>query len=112
MEAHLSQTTKLIDDDPEGFILTDKLLEPFLSNYEYFFFPEETKPALSRNYFEKLYAEDEDPWNFETSKYEQKKYKNTLKAISDRKLKNALEIGCANGVFTSIFDSDARLYWL
>lgn len=35
--AHQSQTTDLIDDDPEGFILTPFLLEPFLTTHEYFF---------------------------------------------------------------------------
>lgn len=35
--AHQSQTTPLIDDDPDGFILTPFLLQPFLESFEYFF---------------------------------------------------------------------------
>jgi LmbE family N-acetylglucosaminyl deacetylase len=34
--AHLSQTTDLIDDDPEGFRFDDRTLAPFLGRYEYF----------------------------------------------------------------------------
>ena len=103
IQAHVSQMTLLIDDDPEGFVFSDKLLQPFLEEYEYFFFQKKAKPAVSAEYFEKLYAESKDPWNFERSTYEQNKYKNTLKAIPKGKLKKALEIGCSNGVFTSMF---------
>ncbi|MDT0677523.1 bifunctional PIG-L family deacetylase/class I SAM-dependent methyltransferase [Autumnicola musiva] len=103
IEAHVSQTTKLIDDDPEGFTLSPELLEPFLGDYEYFFFPSEAKPAVNISYFDDLYSNDDDPWDFETSPYEQKKYNKTLDAIPERNFKNALEIGCANGVFTALF---------
>ncbi len=103
IQAHASQTTKLINDDPKGFILTEELLEPFLGDYEYFFFPSEAKPEVTNFYFDDLYSENNDPWNFETSPYEQRKYRNTLNAIPERKFKNALEIGCANGVFTALF---------
>ena len=34
--AHVSQTTNLIDDDPEGFHLDERTLAPFLGPYEYF----------------------------------------------------------------------------
>lgn len=34
--AHLSQTTRLIDDDPEGFILTKEILAHFAHPYEIF----------------------------------------------------------------------------
>ncbi|WP_037315523.1 bifunctional PIG-L family deacetylase/class I SAM-dependent methyltransferase [Salegentibacter sp. Hel_I_6] len=101
--AHSSQTSTLIEDDPEGFILTEELLAPFLGNCEYFFFPSENKSAVTKTYFDELYAKDIDPWDFEKSAYEQEKYKNTLHAISQRKIKKALEIGCANGVFTALF---------
>ena len=103
IQAHVSQMTNLIDDDPEGFVFTEDLLQPFLQEYEYFFFQNKAKPAVSREYFENLYAESTDPWDFERSTYEQKKYKNTLKAIPNRTFKKALEIGCSNGVFTSMF---------
>lgn len=103
INAHKSQMTKLIDDDSEGFIFTEDLLEPFLGEYEYFFFQNKKKPAVSADYFEDLYKESTDPWNFESSSYEQEKYENTLKAIPENKFEKALEIGCSNGVFTSLF---------
>jgi len=103
IKAHTSQTTTLIDDDPQGFILTHDLLEPFLGNYEYFFFPAYSKPAVKDSYFEELYANDDDPWNFETSTYEQEKYQKTIAAFSGRTFNKALEIGCSNGVFTKLF---------
>jgi LmbE family N-acetylglucosaminyl deacetylase len=36
IEAHLSQTTDLIHDDPDGFRLTAELLAPFLKTYEHY----------------------------------------------------------------------------
>ena len=100
--SHESQTTKLIHDDDDGFILTQELLEPFFSKYEYFFFPSVKKPTVGKEYFDELYSKDLDPWNFETSHYEHQKYIKTLNSISDRKINHALEIGCSNGVFTAL----------
>ncbi len=37
--AHVSQTTQLIDDDPEGFTLDPRMLEHFTQSYEYFLEP-------------------------------------------------------------------------
>jgi LmbE family N-acetylglucosaminyl deacetylase len=36
IDAHISQTTGLIDDDPEGFRLTPDMMAPFLGPYEYY----------------------------------------------------------------------------
>lgn len=36
INAHASQMTALIDDDPDGFRFDDRLLAPFLGRYEYF----------------------------------------------------------------------------
>lgn len=36
IKAHISQTTNLIDDDPEGFTLSPQVLSHFKSNYELF----------------------------------------------------------------------------
>jgi LmbE family N-acetylglucosaminyl deacetylase/protein-L-isoaspartate O-methyltransferase len=108
--AHASQTTRLINDDPEGFILTQELLQPFLREYEYFFFPNKEKPSVDKSYFRELFLKDPDPWNFETSSYEKAKYENILKVLPSRKYRNALEIGCANGVFTSLFAPQCEQY--
>lgn len=52
--------------------------------------------------FERLYARDPDPWNFETSAYERDKYADTLALLPcGRRFASALELGCSIGVFTS-----------
>jgi predicted TPR repeat methyltransferase len=57
---------------------------------------------LGREYFEKLYAESEDPWDFEVSQYEQNKYARTLSALGDRTFRRAFEAGASIGVFTEM----------
>jgi predicted TPR repeat methyltransferase len=57
--------------------------------------------SLSRDYFEKLYAEKPDPWDFVTSEYERRKYRATLAAIGTGH-RHALEVGCSIGVFTHL----------
>jgi SAM-dependent methyltransferase len=56
--------------------------------------------SLDPSYFEALFAENPDPWNFETSAYEQEKYDHTLAALPEPRFRHALEIGCANGALT------------
>jgi 2-polyprenyl-3-methyl-5-hydroxy-6-metoxy-1,4-benzoquinol methylase len=53
--------------------------------------------------FERLYADNNDPWNFHGSAYEREKYAHTLAALGDRNFSDALEIGCSIGVFTRLF---------
>jgi SAM-dependent methyltransferase len=61
--------------------------------------------------FEKLYAEDGDPWGYFSRAYEQEKYRRTLDfALEHCAAKtSALEVGCSVGVFTKMmaqsFDS-------
>ncbi|HEX5849796.1 MAG TPA: SAM-dependent methyltransferase [Rubrobacter sp.] len=57
---------------------------------------------LGREYFEKLYAESEDPWDFEVSQYEQNKYARTLSTLGDRTFRRAFEAGASIGVFTEM----------
>lgn len=56
--------------------------------------------SIEPDYFEQLYAEHGDPWEFETSAYEQAKYDQTLAALPHERFSEALEVGCANGVLT------------
>ncbi|MGI8649819.1 MAG: class I SAM-dependent DNA methyltransferase [Rubrobacter sp.] len=62
----------------------------------------EARKRLDRDYFERLYAEHPDPWGFETSDYESRKYGRTLAALGGRGFENALEVGCSIGVFTGL----------
>jgi len=62
------------------------------------------RERLDREYFEILYGQSPDPWGFETSPYERKKYERTLEALRGRKraYRTALEVGCSIGVFTTM----------
>jgi predicted TPR repeat methyltransferase len=51
-------------------------------------------------FFADLYAENPDPWAFETSDYERAKYDATIAALDGRTFANGLEIGCSIGVLT------------
>ncbi len=56
--------------------------------------------TLGADYFDKVYAAADDPWDFETSPYEAAKYTATLNALPRPRYHNALEIGCSIGVLT------------
>ena len=56
--------------------------------------------SLPPSYFEEMYAADPDPWQFETSEYEAKKYAATLAALPKAHYRSALEIGGSIGVLT------------
>ena len=58
------------------------------------------RPRLTAEYFEDLYATDTDPWDFETSPYERRKYDATIAALAGR-YEKGLEIGCSIGVLTA-----------
>jgi SAM-dependent methyltransferase len=62
------------------------------------------KPArsLGAEYFDRVYAQSPDPWNFETSQYELEKYHATVEALGSRRFRSAFEIGCSIGVLTSL----------
>jgi SAM-dependent methyltransferase len=58
---------------------------------------EQSVPA---QYFIDLYKRQTDPWNFEHSEYERRKYRATLDALPRPEYEAALELACAEGVFT------------
>ena len=60
-----------------------------------------TPASLDANYFDAVYAENVDPWQFETSAYEAAKYDDTLSALGQRRFESGFEIGCSIGVLTS-----------
>ena len=51
--------------------------------------------------FERMYREDADPWDFETSPYEAAKYDRTIAALGDARFRRGLELGCSIGVLTT-----------
>ncbi|MFE4108653.1 class I SAM-dependent DNA methyltransferase [Almyronema epifaneia] len=56
--------------------------------------------SLPPRYFEQLYAQNPDPWQFETSPYEAQKYAATLAALPRPQYRSAFEIGGSIGVLT------------
>jgi len=55
---------------------------------------------FSRRYFEYRYRRRTDPWNYETSPYERRKYEQTLAILNQTHYARVLEVGCSIGVFT------------
>jgi SAM-dependent methyltransferase len=61
-----------------------------------------TQPdRASVEHFERLARDSVDPWDYETSAYEQAKYRRTLAALP-KQTGRTLELGCSIGVFTAM----------
>jgi cyclopropane fatty-acyl-phospholipid synthase-like methyltransferase len=58
-------------------------------------------------HFERLATESSDPWAYETSGYEQAKYRRTL-AVLPEQTGATLELGCSVGVFTKMLAPRCR----
>lgn len=56
--------------------------------------------SLTTDFFEALYRENPDPWQFATSEYEAQKYATTLNALPRARYESAFEIGGSIGIFT------------
>jgi len=60
------------------------------------------KQSLQEKYFDDVYRYSEDPWSYETSDYEKKKYAATISALPKPHYETALELGCSIGVLTNM----------
>jgi 2-polyprenyl-3-methyl-5-hydroxy-6-metoxy-1,4-benzoquinol methylase len=58
--------------------------------------------SRTATHFQRLYQSSPDPWGFQTSAYEQTKFRQTLSALGDRHFTSALEVGCSIGVLTCV----------
>jgi SAM-dependent methyltransferase len=58
--------------------------------------------SIGPGYFEQLYRDKGDPWQFASSPYEQAKYRHSLQALPNDKYASALEVGCSIGVLTRL----------
>lgn len=56
--------------------------------------------SIDSDYFESMFRETSDPWDLETSAYEQDKFDDSIGALSGRHYANGFEVGCAKGVLT------------
>uniref|UniRef100_UPI0035947AFB SAM-dependent methyltransferase n=1 Tax=Pricia sp. TaxID=2268138 RepID=UPI0035947AFB len=102
VKMHRSQLGEIIHDDPNGFVLTDELLEPFNTDTEYFFVGRKDLQTLDHAYFDKLYSRQNDPWNFRNSEYELLKYQSSIRALGRRRFDSGLELGCSIGIHTGM----------
>ncbi len=57
---------------------------------------------VDRSYFERLYAADGDPWDFESSWYERRKYAITVAALPEPHYRRGFEPGCSIGVLSAL----------
>jgi SAM-dependent methyltransferase len=62
--------------------------------------PQQESASLPPDYFEEMYAANPDPWDFETSPYEAKKYADTVGVLPRSQYRSAFEIGGSIGVLT------------
>lgn len=53
-----------------------------------------------KDYWNRIFSR-EDPWDY-SSAYEQRKYRLTLEMVPDKSIPRALELGCAEGLFTKM----------
>jgi hypothetical protein len=56
--------------------------------------------TTSQRFFEKKYRQNPDPWNFQLSPYETKRYKTMFQFLKGERYRNAFEPGCSIGIFT------------
>lgn len=58
--------------------------------------------STSHSYFEEMYRDDADPWGFESSPYEQRKYALTVASLPRSRYRSAYEPGCSVGVLSEL----------
>ena len=58
--------------------------------------------------FERLFRWSQDPWNFEASSYERRRLQGLLEIVKQYPHDTILEVGCAEGVFTSELSKIAK----
>lgn len=63
---------------------------------------ERPKHSLGEAYFERIYAESDDPWGFETRAYEAEKYARTIANLPRERYRRGFEVGCSVGVLSRL----------
>ena len=57
--------------------------------------------TTTREFFDRKYTEQPDPWHFASSEYELARYATTMRSLAGRRYKRAFEPGCSIGVLTA-----------
>lgn len=120
LAAHHSQKMPLSDLPGDEALLPHSLTDFFDEPAEYFLAPaaadfrppppgtpvpatEQTpSPArsLDQGFFDEFYGDQDDPWQFETRWYEERKRDLTLASLPRRRFRSTFEPGCSIGVLT------------
>jgi SAM-dependent methyltransferase len=64
--------------------------------------------TFDQAYFDALYSQNPDPWDFRSSAYEKQKYEATLAALPADRYNHVLELGCSIGELTHLLAVRAR----
>lgn len=59
----------------------------------------------AETYFDALYSDNSDPWQYQTRWYEKRKRDMCLAVLPKAQYHNAIELGCGNGVFSALLAS-------
>jgi LmbE family N-acetylglucosaminyl deacetylase len=107
---HVSQTTPLSEAAGDETILPADILAHFERDFECFVIE---APAASPEYFDDLYAHDDDPWGLAERFYERRKRDLVLAALPRERFARAFEPGCATGLLTEglAARSDEMVAW-
>ena len=63
--------------------------------------------TVSKEFFDHLYQQNSDPWNFATNTYELTRYKRIFSLLSHQFYQRILEVGCSIGILTRMLSSIA-----
>lgn len=58
------------------------------------------RSTMDPAYFEGMFRDTDDPWDLDTSPYEQAKFAESIAALSGRNYSSGFEVGCARGALT------------
>jgi LmbE family N-acetylglucosaminyl deacetylase/SAM-dependent methyltransferase len=100
IECHVSQHQPLAAGGAQEPILDAAMLEHFRRETE-IFVVESAGEVVSRDYFEELYARENDPWKLNERFYELRKRAAILAALTKPRFHRAFEPGCATGLLTA-----------
>lgn len=64
--------------------------------------PQPQSDTYSETYFDALYSDNSDPWQYQTRWYEKRKREMSLAVLPQAEYDNAIELGCGNGVFSEL----------
>ncbi|WP_445155515.1 PIG-L family deacetylase [Arthrobacter sp. Hor0625] len=107
MAAHASQVRALSDQPGDEVLLPPDFLEHFARSWETFAWQPPSvagsggyAAADAEGLFDTVHAGSDDPWQYTTSWYEQRKRALTLAALPGRDYAAGLEIGCSIGTLS------------